>query len=91
MRTITFNTPDSSNIKTMTWAMPETSIGKFIEHSSGGGTLTVEFASGATYEYYDVLLVTVLDVVSAKSVGSVFNLFIRNDHRYKYIGESCEV
>lgn len=91
MRTFTFDTPDSSNIKSLTWKMPDSAIGKFIEHCVDSGTLTVEFVDGELYEYYDVIIHTVIDVAMSRSVGKAFNLFIRNDHRYKHIGTVSKV
>jgi KTSC domain len=42
------------------------------------GTLTVEFFQRGTYEYYEVPLDVYVDFQLASSLGTFFNLYVRN-------------
>ena len=59
--------------------------------ADGDGTLTVSFASGRVYDYFNVRFRDVLRVANAetrKSVGATFNLWIRDDYNYREVVEA---
>lgn len=48
-------------------------------------TLTVEFKSGAVYEYYGVAASVFEDLVSAPSVGKYFNAVVKEGYSFSKV------
>jgi hypothetical protein len=71
---IEFSNIDSSNIKYLMYQ----------GISRGTGSLKVDFSTGVSYQYSDVEFNTVLQIISAESIGQVFRTLIVNSGRYKY-------
>lgn len=50
--------------------------------------LEVEFRTGFIYQYYDVPRRAVEALLSAKSIGSYFNRYIRDKYRFAEVGSA---
>ena len=75
----------------MDWRELSSSVIARVAYSEASRTLTMEFRSGTTYQYYDVPPTTYQEFIEAASAGGYFADHIRGVYRFARIGTSDAV